>query len=129
MVLNAQNSIPPWRKSTISLHGAHQLIVKSKELSKQQGWIVQVFTVQINWNVYTLRHFFSKSLFFISQTHTLSLLREKFEIIMSNTKRAVTMYKKAQKIDPICLFSTHRGTCHKLCYYCEFWPNFSTQCT
>ena len=24
------------------------------------------------------------------------------------------MYIKAKKIDPICLFSTHRGTCHKL---------------
>jgi hypothetical protein len=38
-------------------------------------------------------------------------------------------YVKEKKIDPICLFSTPRGTYHKLFYFCDFRPDFFTQFT
>ena len=33
------------------------------------------------------------------------------------------------RCNPICPFSTQRGTYHKLFYFCDFWPDFFTQRT
>jgi len=72
---------------------------------------------------------FLKNIFLEIHTNIPQMLHAKFEIIISIIKLAVAIYIKAKKIDPICLFSTHRGKCHKLFYLRQFRPGFFTQHT
>ncbi len=68
-----------------------------------------------------------ENIFFLIQANTQQMLCEKFENLICIIKWAVATYVKVNKIDPICPFSTHRGTYHKLFYFCDFWPDFFTQ--
>ncbi len=101
------------------------------ELSKREKWLVPFFTIKSNWIIYMyFNNNFYENNFFKIQTNTLQMLCEKYKNLICIIKWAVATYvKEKKKFDPICPFSTHRGTYHKLFYFCDFWPNFFTQCT